>query len=209
MLYFYRYLQEKNPIQKLRLKSVKLTNFSSSASFFLKVLNYKQELVFTNKEDANEFQVDSTGIEIFAKSETDLIFDKDFKVVVMKKGKVKTIELLHFWVSPRFVTDKGSTYLCLNKSEIDGTQRDTSHKKYKADFCVEVFFDLISVEKYDPLNIESGTEVPSDVKSDDTLRRASIALNSTTITIDTTQNQQTENEELDIHEDLQQNKQEE
>jgi hypothetical protein len=199
VLYFYRYLQEKSPIQKLRLKSVKLTNFSSSAQYFLKITDYKQDLLYANKEE-DKHTTHQDGIEMHVKD--DLVLDTDFKVIVIKKGKVKTGEMLHFWVNPRFVTEQGSTYLSLHKDDIDGTHRDSSHKKYKSDFKVEAFFDLVSVEKHDPLNPQSNLLAASSTDGTDNFHRASFAVVSSSITVDTKDKRKSTNSAIDIVEDL-------
>jgi len=216
VLYFYRYLQEKNPIQKLRIKSVKLANYTSAAQYFVMIMDYKQEELYNNKDDAlkrnSTNRVTDTSVEMTVTK--DLVMDTDFKIIVMKKGKVKTEELLHFWVNPRFVTENGSTFMSLHKSEIDGVHKDSKDKKYDANFSVEVHFDLVSVEKYDPLNtsnnnggnggsLENGSASSDGTFSaeNESLRRASFAVAESAITIDTTKNRASTSE-IDIAKDL-------
>lgn len=206
VLYFYRYLKEKNPIQRLRLKSVKLVNFFSNAQYYLSIADYKQDEIYTNKEDVLKRATNSvTSNSVEMKVTQNLELDTDFKIIIMKKGKVKTEEFCHFWVNPRFVTDKGSTYMCLEKSDIDVIHRD---KKYGSDLKIEVFFDFVSVEKYDPLNPSNSSQslleqLQSNNPDNDHLRRASIAVSEGTILIDTRNNTTATDMVIDISKDLQ------
>lgn len=226
--YFYRYLQEKNPIQKLRIKSVKLNRFTSAAQYYIIVTDYKQEEVYSNKDDALKKNstnvITENAIEMVVGR--DLVLDTDFKIIVMKKGKVKTEELLHFWVNPRFVNDRDGTFMSLHKSEIDGVHKDSKDKKYDPNFTVDVTFELVSVEKYDPLNPDAanngtgsgsgddnggvgggggsgGSGSPDGTFSaeDEALRRASFAVVEGAITIDTTKNRHSTSA-IDIAKDL-------
>jgi protein-tyrosine phosphatase len=206
VFYFYRYLKEKNPIQRLRLKSVKIVNFFSNAQYYLSIADYKQDEIYTNKEDVLKKSAnDITANSVEMKVTQNLELDTDFKIIIMKKGKVKTEEFCHFWVNTRFVTDKGSTYMCLEKSDIDVIHKD---KKYSPDLKIEVFFELVSVEKYDPLNPSNSSEsllqqLQNNKLDDDRLRRASIAVSEGTLLIDTRNNTMTTDTTIDISKDLQ------
>ncbi|KAL9655771.1 hypothetical protein ABK040_004998 [Willaertia magna] len=79
---------------------------------------------------------------IIVMNDINLEIEGDVKITFYDEDKLsKSDKMFHFWFNTNFV-DLISGKLRLLKSELDGADKDKKHKKFDADFAIEIYFTL-------------------------------------------------------------------
>lgn len=144
-------------LKRIRLGSMPDTDSSGGCDPWFKVVVGHTQ-VFTSGKPPKNHTVNDDGTVDFEVPPLPLC--NDVKIIFYDKDTFSSGKIFWFWFNTAFIEDGK---LHFDKIEIDNCHKDMKHHKtFKADFCVDVFFDAIPDEDAGLKRSEAGPANPPE-----------------------------------------------